>query len=427
MRRPGIVVVGLGLLATAVLLATEGPTASSAPPHFAAESTSAASAVAPGTFGGVPVIVLSGTHYERGYRHGKELRNKILDVVDNYVLERINPLVYAVMVSRLEGLVAIDEGMAQEARGIVQGAKDAGGGAFSSSRLPRDLTWLDVVAFSAYVDYVGSGCSSVSAWGEATEATDLKGQAVLARNLDWSLDPVLLRNQVLFIHIPKEDGEAPFVSVGFAGFIGCLSCVSESGLGAFLNLGFGSRSGEFPPDHPFTPVSVALRRAVESPGRGTSLVDDFVVALTKPSRVGSFIIHAIAAQSGGSGPAVVVELSSVDHAVRTPADDKDLANGYLVATNHHRKLEKPRECARYDRAIRRGMELFRGLDRDSVWGVVESIRRDDTMQAMLYVPSTGEFWLAVRTAGASQIPTPQKGKLSELLHRTDTIPKKDPR
>ena len=377
----------------------------------------------------VPVLVLEGDHYQRGYTHGKALRSQILDLVDNYILERTSPLLFYPMLQSVGDLMVVDLGLEEEAKGLVQGAKDAGDGSFKSPRLPAEFTWKDILALNTYIDHLGSSCSSVSAWGAATQKDPLGGKAALVRNLDWSLSPALLRNQAIFIHKPTEKDKLPMVSVGFAGFLGCLSCINSENLGAFLNLGFSSRSGKFPPSHPFTPSALALRTAVETKTIGGPIGDKsgplelFVAKLTDTKRVGSFIIHAVAPRTSPAEPAVVVELVSGDHGVRTAADEPEGGGFSLIATNHNRKLGPPIDCARYDKALAFVRKAEAGLNPDSLWELLTTVRRSDTMQSLLLVPGTGEIWFSFRkpipgkkkVGKASAMTVPEKTNLKTLF------------
>jgi len=401
-----------------------------------------AGAVRPATLGGIPVVVLSGTHYERGVAHGKALAKPIIDVVDNYLAPQTNPILFFMMIKSMRELLKVDPGIREEAKGIVAGAKEVLNGQFRSRYMSDDFTWQDIVAFSTYIDYVGTNCSSVSAWGAATVDSVLNAQAVLARNLDWSNDPVLLRNQVLFVHLPSEADEQPFFSVSFAGFMGCLSCVNRQGLGAFLNLGYGSRSGKFPPDEPYTPSALAFRHAIEAwrggeptdaprgetgagekAGRGeaekggarSTLLEGFVSDLAGSASVGSYIIHAIAPPEGKQDPALVLELSASRHAVRHAADDARFGPEVLVATNHHRKLGKPSDCRRYQIAVDELTGSDKTTDPEDLLVLLKKMSRPDTMETMLFIPSTGEFRLGAKTRGDGEVGTPEKTTLDALF------------
>ena len=96
---------------------------------FSFSTASAEKSAAPAkTIAGVPVLVLEGDHYQRGYAHGKALRSRILDLVDNYILERTSPLLFYPMLQSVGDLMVVDPGLEEEAKGVVQGAKDAGDG-----------------------------------------------------------------------------------------------------------------------------------------------------------------------------------------------------------------------------------------------------------------------------------------------------------
>ena len=53
---------------------------------------------------------------------------------------------------------------------------------------------------------------------------------------------------------------------------------------------------------------------------------------------------------------------------------------------------------------------------DALWRILDSMRLDSTMQRQLYVPSTGELWLAFRLPGQSnRLRSPFKTSLRQLM------------
>jgi len=142
-------------------------------------------------------------------------------------------------------------------------------------------------------------------------------------------------------------------------------------------------------------------------GSKQTQLEYFVRKLTDTKRVGSFIIHAVAPRTSPAEPAVVVELVSRGHAVRTTEDEPEGGGFTLIATNHNRKLSPPQECTRYAGARAFVGKAKAGLTPDSLWELLTLIRRSDTMQSLLLVPGTGEIWFSFRK------PTPGKKKVGK--------------
>ena len=371
---------------------------------------------------GVRVVVLNGSHYERGQQHGRVLAREMVELFDGYALRPIRNtegMAPGNVLSSIQEKLVIPDALRQEARGIVAGAREVLGGDFRSEVLGRVITADDVLAVNAYVDMVGALCSSVSAWGDATKDSTLAGELAVARNLDWPPNPVLLRNQIIFVHQPSEKNEVPFVSVGFPGFLGCLSCFSGRGIATLLNLGYGNDRGSFPPAHRFTPVTLAIRLAIESgDSDGDTLVTphDIGEVIEQTQRTGSFLVHVVAHTPWQGQTAVVLEISPKAVAYRYDHDDEHAREDVLIATNHPRKHERARSCPRYSKALRQTARRDVQPSLDALWRILDSMRLDSTMQRQLYVPSTGELWLAFRLPGQSnRLRSPFKTSLRQLM------------
>ncbi|MCA9547797.1 MAG: hypothetical protein KC613_25510, partial [Myxococcales bacterium] len=205
---------------------------------------------------GVRVLYAWGTPRDRGFAHGVLLRDAIIEVVDQYAVARIGAGPYGVARALVGGTATVSPALRAEAEGLVAGLREAGGAQIP--RLGRALDATDVLVLQAYTELAAVGCSSVSVWG----AHSADGQARLVRNLDWSDAPALLRNQVVFVWA-GEGMAQPLVSVGFAGYLGCLSCVSAAGTGAFFNMGYGQGAARpWGLLKGFTPANLLLREAL---------------------------------------------------------------------------------------------------------------------------------------------------------------------
>jgi len=148
-----------------------------------------------------------------------------------------------------------------------------------------------------------------------------------------------------------------------------------------------------------------------------SLLEHFTSSLTAGNRVGRFIIHVVVPLLAGDSPPKVVELIPGKFAIRTPLDDGSLDRDFLVATNHNRKLSLPVTCKRYADAIAFGKEKFGLIGVQDIWSLLDLVKRNDTMQSMVYLPSTGEFHLSARLGKDGQMGPVEKTFIKDLLQK----------
>ncbi|MFH1532045.1 MAG: hypothetical protein ABIK09_15070 [Pseudomonadota bacterium] len=354
------------------------------------------------TQGNVRILTAAGSFEQRGFVQGYCLAEDVLEMVDDYALASLPVILFNLMKAGLRSRMVLPEGMLEEATGLVAGAKARLGEGFESRRLGRALDVGDVLLVNAYVDSMASGCSSLSAWGEATLGGPLKGAPALARNLDWSAHPVLLRRQLVIVHRPAETDREPFLSVTFPGLLGCLSCIDASGTGAFLNLGYGRGGGRLLEATRFQPVTMTLRDAIERrdpDGDGKATARDVSGLLHGVPTVGSYGVHVIATDAAqGAGPALVVELNATGNAVRTRSLSAAFGADTLGLTNHLQILDEPLGCRRYRRLAKSSMA--RDLDGPALWDAICAVvLGTSTIQTMLYTPSTGRLRLWFRPPG----------------------------
>lgn len=352
--------------------------------------------------GEVRVLTAAGTFERRGFIQGYCLAEDVLAMVDDYALASLPPILFNLMKAGIRSKMILPEGMLEEAGGLVAGGTARLGEGFKSRRLGRALDAGDVMLVNAYVDYMASGCSSLSAWGQATAEGPLKGAAVLARNLDWSADPVLLSRQLVVVHHPTESDREPFLSVTFPGLLGCLSCIDASGTGAFLNLGYGPGGGRLLEAERFQPVTMTLRDAIERrdpDGDGKVTARDVSSRLHGTPTVGSYGIHVLAPDSiPGTGPALVVEINATGDAVRTSSRSAVFGVDTLSVTNHLQILDEPVGCRRYRLLAKRSMR--RDLDGAALWDAIcAAVLGTATIQTMLYIPSQARLRLWLRPEG----------------------------
>lgn len=354
------------------------------------------------TLGGQRVLRVWGTPAQMGQAHGALLRMEILEIVDGYALDVIPPATLEAA-GMLYGTAAnVPPRLLQEAEAVIAGMKVAGGAYVP--RLDRELRATDLLVLNAMTDLLAIGCSSVSAWGSATEgAPELGGAPMLVRNLDWSEDPELLRNQVIFVFRPDDPERQPVVSVAFAGYLGCLSCMNEAGVAALFNMGYGNKAAS-PTEalRGFSPANLLLRDTLEQrdvDGDGKATADDVEVVWRDHQHAGSYILHVIEPRREGiPAPARVLEVEADGVVTRHP-DVSELGGRMLAATNHLREKAPASECSRYARVERVATATYHRFDRQTLWSLGTRLRLPEVVHAVLVEPESRRFEIWLREPG----------------------------
>lgn len=365
---------------------------------------------------GQRVLHVWGSPHEMGYAHGYLLREAIIDVIDGYALSAIPQSTFAAAATNLATVGVIDPSLREEARAVIEGMKAAGGA--ESRGLGRTLNADDLLLFNTITDLVAIGCSSVSAWGSATAADpELKGKLALVRNLDWTPDPALLKSQVIIAYEPSNPQQQSLVSVGFAGYLGCLSCMNETGVSALFNMGYGEGAATLEQAAAgFAPANLLLREALSArdiDGDGRSNADDILHKIRANQHAGSYIVHLVEpareAAASGRPPARIIEVEATGVDVRSASAGSMLGAEILAATNHFRARAAPQACSRY-RKIEKSVEASHQMLRlESLWTIGEAVRIDDAVvHTMLLVPATREFSVRMRAPGRSMNNSPPR-------------------
>jgi len=373
--------------------------------------------------GGQKVLHVWGTPREMGHAHGALLRDGIIEVFDQYALKVIPPATVA-SAGVVYGTVAdVPQVLRDEAEGIIAGMKQAGGAEVSG--LGRSLTANDLLLINAMTDLLSVGCSSVSAWGQSTaQDAELNGNAVVVRNLDWSDDDALLRNQVLIAFEPSDPTRQPVLSVAFAGYIGCLSCINEAGVTALFNMGYGDGAAELGElMGGFAPANLLLRDTMERRDvdlDGVSSAADVEAALRAKKHAGSYILHVLEpaklARTLDRAPARILEVEADGVVARSPIQSDALGGNALAATNHLRGKEGPQACSRYSRIERSATRSKQSFNRDGLWALGRSVRLGSVVHTMLVEPDVRRLTLWLRQPDESQ-----QSKREPVVHTWDSV------
>lgn len=354
------------------------------------------------TVGGQRVLRVWGTPAQMGRAHGALLRAEILEIVDGYALDVIPPATLDAAGVLYGTAAEVPPRLLEEAEGVIAGMQAAGGA--HVPRLGRELRASDLLVLNAMTDLLAIGCSSVSAWGAATEgAAGLAGAPMLVRNLDWSEDPELLRNQVIFVFQPDDPARQPVVSVAFAGYLGCLSCMSEAGVAALFNMGYGDgAAGPTEALRGFAPANLLLRDVLEQrdvDGDGRATADDVEAAWRERRHAGSYILHVLEPRREGvAAPARVLEVEADGVITRGP-EASELGGRMLAATNHLRDKTPPSECSRYARIERTAAAAEHRFDRDSLWRLGTKLRLPEVVHTVRVEPEARTLAVWLRAPG----------------------------
>ena len=160
----------------------------------------------------VPVVVVRGTPYEMGRQLGEAMKAEI----QQFIPAALKGIAKELKVSENDlrevwarSAAYADDRVEQELAGLADG-----------SGLP--LSTLQAVhAVPLLMPY---SCSSIAAWGDATE----NGHLYQTRNLDWSLEVGAHNYPVIVVYIP--DKGIPHVVPSFAGMIGAHTGMNAKGI-----------------------------------------------------------------------------------------------------------------------------------------------------------------------------------------------------
>ena len=284
-------------------------------------------------------IRVGGSPYEMGLQHGELLRDEIrdlLDAVHRHVLYG-QPGIVGWGLRRGTRTVArlmepyVPRKYRLEMAGVARAA---------------DVPYRDVLLVNCFDDVLANlrilaamfgrlGCSAFAANASPDAAVDL----VSGRNLDyfvnsavgddvWAATDYMKRHLVVIEHAP--DGGARFASVGWPGFVGVATAMSEVGMVASALVVATIRNQPLA-----TPAPFLYRRIIEE----TSRLEDAVGILRRARRTQG---HNVLLASAEDRSAAVVEYTPWLFAVRQPQD------GWIATTNHFKHPDMTRRYARFE-------------------------------------------------------------------------------
>ena len=358
----------------------------------------------------LPVLRLWGTAYEMGYAQGQLLGDQLIELFTVYLPEMFSLTAYQLMYNIFTEIYHVPPEFEAEARGVIDGAVSVGCDPFVPL-LGREITALDVAlaGASADIDSFLPSCSSVMAWGEATaDDTELSGQPILGRNLDWLAfpgDETWLARQTLIVARTPDDGRRPTVSVAFPGFLGCLSCMNDAGVVAVQHQSYPNNSpAELDFSRKWVPINLAIRAALEladADGDENATVDDVTETLLSLPRSSAYNVIVIDGDPDGHAPRVV-ELRNRDVYERKAIDEPLFPSHVMAATNDFRVLQPVEKCPRYRAILQNAVQWQGQYNIDRVWQTLYNVEMDNqgmwidylSAQSMIFLPAERRLALA---------------------------------
>ncbi|MBP7077258.1 MAG: hypothetical protein KBB11_09455 [Bacteroidales bacterium] len=365
------------------------------------------------------VIVVHGTHSERGYAVGFLLADRIADIFNSYLLPAFGSYYETGrMLIQTDAHISIDDDYKTEAEAMADAINDAG-------VMEMEVDYVDILLANSFLDlqnFVGkdlgldNGCSSFINWGEATQGTSLNGTPVISRHLDWSNQQAIIRNQVLVVHIPSEENLQPWLLIGFAGQMSVLSGLNASGVAVMQHvLSDVNASASF--SKGYEPIWFSLRKAIEcddfnNDGNNDALDIDSVAMQNHYGYADSYIITGVAGSYIGENEraATIIEVAPASPyaTVRNTDYDDNIPGTNLYAANYAIARNNAQHyCTRYN-GVKNNMGDGTMIGIEENWNIMLdyssmcALHTSGNIQFMQYIPSLHELRLSYHTLDGDQ-------------------------
>ena len=163
----------------------------------------------------------------------------------------------------------------------------------------------------AMQEYMLVGCSSFGVWGDKSEDSTL----LIGRNFDFFVGDDFAKNKLISFVAPTKGYK--YASVGWAGMVGVLSGMNETGLTVTLNAAKGDI-----PTASATPISILAREILQY----ASTIDEAYQIAQKHQ---TFVSESLLIGSAKDGKAAIIEKTPSQIALFTSP------NNQIICTNHY--------------------------------------------------------------------------------------------
>ena len=369
---------------------------------------------------GMSVMQLRGTREEIGYAEGSMSCDALPLLFKSYLLEYLvadYDVPYEALLTMVQNTIEFEPADERELAGLWEGILET----CSDEQLWIESEYLEADAEGArtmnYDDLLVSNaladmsCSSFTAWGEASAT----GDTLHARNFDWAIDPGgnFLDLTLLKVYESSDDGDARFASVSVPGLIGCISCITDEGVGTTMHNVGGLDRTQFTGLKPRMLVNrEALLATIGAPDVGDAAEE---ILEARPQRTGNNLHFSMPQARATQGAGIVFEYDGAadqpdgQATRRVGGDDPDLATAdATAATNHYVVREQGADPgtvgsassagrlatlqAGLDGAVAEG-----GLDANGAMELIGAVANEYTAHSVLFDHAAGELRLYVPT------------------------------
>lgn len=349
-----------------------------------------------GTIDGMPVLMLRGTHRERGEAHGKLAGKEIVKSVNQLasLLQRKLPGGWpaSIIVGKQ---FQLPQRFREELQGMLAGIEQSTTAEERMMIAGRPVNFDDLALLNTADVFELFRCSQFSAWGPAAAG----GELIVGRNFDYP--PLLPRENFCVLAVePAESGLRPTIDALFFGFIGCgISAINDAGMYIAPNSG-GPSPREILPKEPIA-AGFVLRTWLETAQPATALDD--LIASVKPHFALPILLHVVPAKSElGQQTPIILEFTPSATAPSAVVRKPEQGVPSLFVANHHVKnaadLAKGR-CGILKSECEKCLAGGQPIDFAAAKAMLHAARQDATYVSVVSWPHAGRMRAAVAEPG----------------------------
>jgi len=350
-----------------------------------------------GTVDGLPVLMLRGTHRERGEAHGRLAGKEIVLSCEQLasMIEKRVPGGWQAATA-LSKQFQLPKRYAEELQGMLHGIEQS---TKRDERMlavrKRSITFDDLVLLNTADVFEMFRCSQFSAWGKSAE----NGELIVGRNFDYP--PILPRETFCVLAVdPTEPGLQSSLDALFFGFVGCgISAVREDGLFVAPNSG-GASPKEILPAEPVA-AGYILRTFLET-APPASCVQDLATAAKRQLSL-PMLLHVVPpkAELRNQTP-VILEFEPNKASPRATVRKPEVGATSLFVANHrvHHGADLARgRCGILKSECEKCLAAGAPINFESARAMLHAARQDNTYIAAVCWPHQRKMKVAIAEPG----------------------------